>query len=89
MDDFKEKCESVLKYLNEELELLKLKKEIQSKVDTDIEKQQRQFLLHQQLKTIQEELGSAGSDDPEVAKLGLKLKTKNGLIKFNQHSKKI
>lgn len=76
MDDFKEKCESVLKYLNEELELLKLKKEIQSKVDTDIEKQQRQFLLHQQLKTIQEELGSAGSDDPEVAKLRSKAKNK-------------
>jgi ATP-dependent Lon protease len=75
-EDFKEKCEIVLKVLNEELELLKLKNEIQNKVDTDIEKQQRQFLLHQQLKTIQEELGSSGGDDPEISKLLKKAKNK-------------
>jgi ATP-dependent Lon protease len=77
VDDFIMKCELVLKHLNEELELLKLKKEIQGKVDTDISKQQRQFLLHQQLKTIQEELGSSDSADPEVIKLIKKAKDKN------------
>ena len=76
-DDFINKCELVLKHLNEELELLKLKKEIQGKVDTDISKQQRQFLLHQQLKTIQEELGSSDSADPEIIKLIKKAKDKN------------
>ncbi|HIF13894.1 MAG TPA: endopeptidase La [Bacteroidetes bacterium] len=75
-DDFINKCELVLKHLNEELELLKLKKEIQGKVDTDISKQQRQFLLHQQLKTIQEELGSSDSADPEIIKLIKKSKDK-------------
>lgn len=47
----------VIKYLSGELELSKLKSKIQNKVKLDIDKQQRDYFLSQQLKTIQEELG--------------------------------
>ncbi|MEM1214811.1 MAG: endopeptidase La [Bacteroidota bacterium] len=52
------KAERILTQLNEELQLLELKDQIESKVRGDIEKQQRDYYLNQQLKTIQEELGS-------------------------------
>ncbi len=51
------KAEKILSKLNEELQLLEVKSQIESKVQGDINKQQRDFLLNQQLKTIQEELG--------------------------------
>ena len=41
--------------------MLEMKNEIQSKVRTDLDKQQREYFLHQQMKAIQEELGGAGS----------------------------
>jgi ATP-dependent Lon protease len=47
----------VLKILTQEIELQELKNQIQSKVKTDIDKQQREYFLNQQIKTIQEELG--------------------------------
>ncbi len=53
----KARSQRVLDHLNQELQVLELKDEIQSKVKTDIEKQQRDYFLHQQMKTIQEELG--------------------------------
>ena len=56
-DDLKEKAQTILKQMDEELQLLELKDQIESKVRTDIEKQQRDYFLNQQLKTIQEELG--------------------------------
>lgn len=51
------RVQMVLKHLNTELELQELKMNIQNKVRTDIDKQQRDYFLHQQMKTIQEELG--------------------------------
>lgn len=64
MPDLKERAAFVLKKLSEELQLLELKNQIQSKVKTDIDKQQRDYFLSQQLKTIQEELGgSPGEQD--------------------------
>ena len=47
----------VLKHLNKELRMLEMKNEIQSKVKSELDDQQREYLLNQQLKTIQEELG--------------------------------
>ncbi|MEI7661495.1 MAG: endopeptidase La [Bacteroidota bacterium] len=49
----------VLSYLTKELQVADLKQHIQNKVKTDLDKQQRDFLLNQQLKTIQEELGGS------------------------------
>lgn len=57
MDDIAQRSELVLKYMQNELQILELKNKIQNKVRTDIEKQQRDYFLSQQLKTIQEELG--------------------------------
>src|SRR3546814_12734031 len=42
--------------------MLELKNQIQSKVRTDIDKQQREYFLNQQLRTIQEELGGSTPD---------------------------
>lgn len=52
-----QRANMVLQNLTKELQMLEMKNEIQSKVRTDIDKQQREFYLHQQMKTIQEELG--------------------------------
>jgi ATP-dependent Lon protease len=57
MNDVYEFANQVLKYLSGELELSKLKSKIQDKVKHDLDKQQRDYFLSQQLKTIQEELG--------------------------------
>jgi len=55
--DLKARAELVLKQLHKELQMQELKNQIQSKVKIDIDQQQREYFLHQQLKTIQEELG--------------------------------
>lgn len=57
MDDLQKKAETIMIHLNNELQLLEVKDQIESKVRTDLEKQQRDYFLNQQLKTIQEELG--------------------------------
>ena len=46
-----------LKYINLEYQKLELKNDIQSRVRNDLDQQQREYYLHQQMKTIQEELG--------------------------------
>lgn len=55
--EFNEKAHKVMQYLSKEQQMLELKNDIQSKVKVDIDKQQREFFLHQQIKQIQEELG--------------------------------
>ncbi len=61
--DLRKRAEMVLQYLTKELQLLELKNDIQSKVKTDIDQQQREYFLHQQMKTIQEELGGNPQDE--------------------------
>ncbi len=56
-NDLLVKAEVILEQMDNELQLLELRDQIETKVRTDIEKQQRDFFLHQQMKTIQEELG--------------------------------
>ena len=55
--DLNERATLVLANLTKELQMLELKNQIQSKVKVDLDKQQRDYFLHQQMKTIQEELG--------------------------------
>ncbi|MFN7832912.1 MAG: endopeptidase La, partial [Bacteroidota bacterium] len=57
LSNLKEKASQILQHMDSELQLLELKDKIENKVRTDIEKQQRDYFLNQQLKTIQEELG--------------------------------
>lgn len=65
----------ILGYLNQELQHLKLKNEIQTKVKGDIEKQQRDYFLNQQMKMIQEELGG-DSYQEEIRKMQKQAKDK-------------
>ncbi|MEE2953572.1 MAG: endopeptidase La [Bacteroidota bacterium] len=60
--DLKKRAISALELLTKELQMLEMKNEIQSKVKTDLDKQQREYFLHQQMKAIQEELGGGGSE---------------------------
>lgn len=53
----KERGLRLMEHLVREIQLLELKNELQSKVKYEIDQQQREFLLHQQMKTIQNELG--------------------------------
>jgi ATP-dependent Lon protease len=55
--DLKERATLVLSNITKELQMLELKNQIQSKVKVDLDKQQRDYFLQQQMKTIQEELG--------------------------------
>jgi|TARA_B110000240_G_scaffold198176_1_gene257017 ATP-dependent Lon protease len=59
--DVNEKALRVLELLTKELQMLEMKNEIQSKVRTDLDQQQREYFLNQQMKAIQEELGGTGS----------------------------
>jgi ATP-dependent Lon protease len=60
MDDMLEKGRAVLEQMSRELAILELSEEIHSKVRTDLDKQQREYFLRQQIKTIQDELGDDG-----------------------------
>ncbi len=55
--DLKERSLLVLEYLNKEFQMLELRNQIQNKTKMDLDKQQREYFLNQQIKTIQEELG--------------------------------
>src|SRR5690606_12793592 len=69
------------------LQKLELRNDIQSKVRHDLEQQQREYLLHQQMKTIQEELGGA-SYDQEIEQMRQKAKSKKCNQKVHQHFEK-
>ncbi len=63
INDLKERALETLRYMNIELNKLSLRMDIQSKVESDISDQQREYFLHQQMKTIQEELGGNSSEE--------------------------
>jgi len=57
IDELLTKCELVLQHLHSELQVLELSEEIQTKVKSDLDKQQREYILRQQIRAIQDELG--------------------------------
>jgi len=59
--DMKKRVMMVLEHLTLEVQMLEMKNEIQSKVRKDMDRQQREYFLHQQMRTIQDELG----DNPQ------------------------
>ncbi len=75
MNDLKLRATKVLEHLTKELQMLELKNQIQSKVKTDIDRQQREYFLNQQLKTIQEELGG-NTPDKELTEMRERAKSK-------------
>lgn len=56
------RAEKAMEHLNSEYQMLELKNDIQSKVKTDIDEQQREYFLQQQMKQIQEELGDSPNE---------------------------
>ena len=62
INDLQERALETLRYMNMELQKLSLRKDIHTKVHNDINKQQREYFLNQQMKTIQEELGGSTSE---------------------------
>lgn len=55
--DLRDRAFALLEVLSQEAQLLDIKNDIQNKAKTDIDQQQREYFLHQQIKTIQDELG--------------------------------
>lgn len=82
-----ERAMATLKYMNIELQKLALRNDIQSRVKSDMDQQQREYFLHQQMKTIQEELGG-GSYEEEIEQMRLRAKTKKWDNKVKTHFEK-
>ncbi len=76
INDLKERALSTLKYMNLEYQKLELKNDIQSKVQSDMNQQQREYFLHQQMKQIQEELGGGVSYGEEIEEMRSRAKEK-------------
>jgi ATP-dependent Lon protease len=92
IDGLHEKGEKVLFHMNKEMQMLELKNQIQSKVKTDIDKQQRDYFLHQQMRAIQEELGHDSPDKEleEFRRKGEKKKWGKDIAKaFNKELDKL
>jgi len=75
IDDLREKANVILQQMNNELQMLELKDQIENKVRGDLEKQQRDYYLNQQLKTIQEELGQNPQEE-EIKEMEARAKKK-------------
>ena len=63
MGDIIERGDTVLKYLNKEIQILELKAQIQDKSKQEIDRQQKEYILNEQMKTIQKELGESPVDE--------------------------
>lgn len=83
INDLKKRSVKLLEHLTVEVKKLELKREIQTKVKTDLDKQQKEFLLHQQMKTIQEELGG-NPIDQEIRDMKSRAKKKEWPLEVSQ-----
>ena len=75
---------AIIKYFGVELQKATLRKEIQNKVHMDFDKQQRDYFLHQQIQTIQKELGNE-SFEADIEKFKEQAKTKQWNEKIQKH----
>ena len=82
--NLRDRTKLVLEHLTLDLQMLELKNQIQSKVRIDLDKQQRDYFLNQQLKTIQEELGG-NSPDLEIEDLRKRAIKKKWGKEVNDH----
>ncbi len=85
INDLKERALQTLKYMNLEYQKLELKNDIQNKVQSDMNQQQREYFLHQQMKTIQEELGGGVSSGQEIEDMKARAKEKSWDDKVKEH----
>ncbi|MDM9632443.1 endopeptidase La [Robiginitalea aurantiaca] len=87
LPDLQERALATLKHLNTELQKLELRNELHSKVRSDMDQQQREYFLHQQMKTIQEELGGLSYDE-EIDEMEARAKEKKWSEKVAEHFEK-
>ena len=87
INDGIERATLLLEYMMKDIQMLELKSEIQKKVHTDIDQQQRDYFLRQQMKVLQNELGEEGPEK-EIEELKLKGKKKKWSKEIAQHFEK-
>ncbi len=85
--NLQERALATLKFMNVEFQKLNLRNDIQSKVQSDLNQQQREYFLHQQMKTIQEELGGVSSEE-EIEQMRIKGNKKKWDAKVKEHFEK-
>ena len=82
MPEIIERAKLILRFLNKDLQILELKNQIQNKSKEEMDRQQKEYFLHQQMKAIQQELGGSPIDkDTE------ELIAKSKLKKWNPETK--
>lgn len=87
VNDLHKRALETLTFMDMERQKLELKNDIQNKVQSDMSQQQREYFLHQQMKTIQEELGGVSSED-EIEEMRLRSKDKKWDEEIAKHFKK-
>ncbi len=85
--DGSEQAHKLLEHMMKEIQVLEIKRDIQSKASLDIDQQQREYYLRQQIKVLQEELGME-TPDQEVEKLRAKGAKKKWTKEANEHFNK-
>ena len=76
IDNLQERALKLLELLNKHIDLLKIKDDLQKKVKSEIDQQQREYYLNNQLKTIQEELG-INAEEEDLSAFRARAKEKN------------
>ncbi len=84
ISNLQQRALATLKHLNTEFQKLELRNELQSKVRSDMDQQQREYFLHQQMKTIQEELGGLSYDE-EIEEMEARAKKKKWSESVGEH----
>ncbi|MDC7999802.1 endopeptidase La [Aequorivita todarodis] len=87
INNLKDRALETLRYMNMEIQKLSLRNDIQSKVQSDINQQQREYFLQQQMKTIQEELGGSTMEE-EIEEMSVRSKTKKWSKEVEKHFQK-
>ncbi|MGY5851711.1 endopeptidase La [Salegentibacter sp. F14] len=86
-NDLRERALATLRFMNVEFQKLELKNDIQSRVQSDMSQQQREYFLHQQMKTIQEELGGVSHED-EIEEMRQRARKKKWGESIQKHFEK-
>src|SRR5690606_5524068 len=87
INNLKDRALETLRYMNMEIQKLSLRNDIQSKVQSDINQQQREYFLQQQMKTIQEELGGSSMEE-EIDEMRERAKSKKWGKEVEKHFQK-
>lgn len=82
--DMKKRVIKVMEHLSLEIQMLEMRKEINSKVRKDMDRQQREYFLNQEIRAIQEELGD-NPQDQDITDMSLRAETK----KWNERVEKL